>query len=162
MKSYHRAIQGGILRYGAGRFPVVRGDNVPVHINHLTQKRQILYRPDATFTTRHGLVWVFEVLDDQMHDDNLIIADIIQAFMTPHVSHIYFIVPTPKDQDHVEDLAVTMYDRLVQMGMPPRSLRRVSTMFILRREASSARSVETLLRRAMSSPLPQRARRRGS
>jgi hypothetical protein len=139
---------------------VVHGDNVPVHINHLTQKQQILYRPDATYETSTGKVWVFEVLDDQMRDDNLIIADVIQAFMTPHVSTIHFIVPTPTDQKHAQDLVLTMYDRLVQMGMPRRSLRTVKVMYVLRKEAKSAHGVEALLRRSMARPTPSRARRR--
>jgi hypothetical protein len=87
-------------------------------------------------------------LDDQLHDDNLVIADIIQAYLTPNVSEIFFIVPTVEDQDHVRDLAVTIYARLVDMGVEEHDLREVRVLYIARREAQSARRVSDLLLRA--------------
>lgn len=148
MKRYHRNVEDGILEFGRRRrFPHVNGDNVPLHINHPFTRKQILYRPDAHFITRHGKLVIFEVLDDEIGDDNLVIADIIQAFLTPNVLQIFFIVPVPNDQDHVKELAVTIYATLVNMGVPERNLKDVRTLYIARSEARSARRVANLLAR---------------
>lgn len=132
-------------------FRRVYRDNTPVHINHPWSRQQILYRPDAHFITSHGKLIIYEVLDDQLGDDNLIIADIIQAYLSPNVLEIFFVVPTPRDQDRVKELAVTIYARLVNMGIPEQDLREVRVLFVSRREARSARRVSDLLLRAAKS-----------
>ncbi len=148
MKIYHRTVQKGILAFGNKRgFPKVHGDNVPIHIHHTTGRRQILYHPDAHFITRHGKLYLFEVLDDELKKENLIIADVILAYLSPNVAKIFFIVPKPRDQDKIRDLSITIYDRLVDMGMPKRNLREVRVFFVLRREARSARKVANLIER---------------
>jgi len=116
------------------------GESDPIHINSKWMP-QILYLPDGHYKTSHGKVRIYEVLDYEMKDPNLIIADIIQAYLTQNVSLIQFIVPTPRDQDIVKELAVTIYDRLVQMGVSRRSLRQVRTMFISKDEANTRVSV---------------------
>lgn len=148
MKHYHRIVQNGIIAYGKKRgFPKVYGDNVPIHIHHTTGRQQILYRPDAHFITRHGKVHLFEVLDDELKDENLVIADIILAYLSPNVAKIFFIVPTPRDQEEIKDLSITIYDRLVGMGISKRDLREVRVFYVQRSEARSAHKVAELLRR---------------
>jgi len=147
-KHYHRIVQNGIMAYGTKRgFREVHGDDLPIHIHHTTGMQQILYRPDAHFITRHGKVYLFEVLDGELKDKNLVIADIIQAYLTPNVAKIFFIVPTPRDQEGIKNLSVTIYDRLVCMGIPKRDLREVRVFYVQRREAKSASKVAELLKR---------------
>ncbi len=98
-----------------------KGEINPVHIN-ARSRRQIIYLPDGHFNTKHGKRRIYEILDDQLKDDNLIIADIIQAYLTENVSLIQFIVPTPDDVEQVKELVVTIYDRLVQMGIDQKDL----------------------------------------
>jgi hypothetical protein len=148
---YHRVVQDGIVLHGQHRrYPKVFRDNRPIHINHPTTKRQILYRPDAIFETKFGKKILFEVLDDQLHDDNLIIADIIQAYVSENVSRIVFVVPTEADQDKVRDLALTIYSRLVDMGISKRTLRSIGVMYILRSEASTKERVAELVSEMLS------------
>ena len=146
MNRYHSVVQDGIVLHGQrGGYAEVFRDNRPIHINHPTTRRQILYRPDAIFVTRFGKKVLFEVLDDQLHDDNLIIADIIQSLITENVSRILFVVPTESDQDKVRDLALTIYSRLVEMGISKRTLRSIGVMYILRSECGSKEDVAKLV-----------------
>jgi hypothetical protein len=139
-------VQDGILLYeerlgnNGGK-----GETHPVHINSL-YKRNIRYLPDGHFKTRIGKVRIYEVLDDELHDQNLIIADIIQAFLTENVSFIQFVVPNAEAENKVTELAVTIYDRLVQMGISQRDLRQVRVMSISRDEATDKESVANHLR----------------
>ncbi len=122
MNPYHRIVQEGILLYeerlgNKGS----KGESNPVHIN-ARSKRQILYFPDGHFKTKRGKRHIYEILDDQLNSPNLIIADIIQAYLTENVSLIQFIVPRQEDIEQVQELAVTIYDRLVQMGISQKDL----------------------------------------
>lgn len=149
MKAYHRTVQAGILLHGNERgFPKVRGDDTPIPINHPTQGKVHLYRPDASFVSPHGKLHIFEVLDSQVKDDNLTIADIIQSYLAPNVARIVFIVPTPSDQDRIQDLAVVLYGRLREMGIAEKDLRAIRFLYITQKEAKTARRVANLLGRA--------------
>lgn len=151
MNRYHRLVQDGIVLHGQkGAYAEVFRDNRPIHINHPTTRRQILYRPDAIYVTKFGKKILFEVLDDQLHDDNLIIADIIQSLITENVSRILFVVPTENDQDKVRDLALTIYSRLVDMGVSKRSLKSIGVMFILRSECRTKEDVARLVGRMLA------------
>jgi hypothetical protein len=171
---YHRIVQDGILLHGHEQgFPKVRGDNVPVPLNHPYIAKVHLYRPDATFVSLHGKLHVFEVLDSQVHDDNLTIADIIQAYLTPNVARIVFIVPSERDQDRIQELALIVYARLVDMGVSEKDLRQVVFLAIRPSEARTSRQVADLLNEAYASsrrgaggrlsrdPPPTRRTRRG-
>ncbi len=146
-KTYHQKVQEGILLYGRAeeKLKKVCGDRIPIHIHHLTTRKQILYYPDAHFVTKLGKLHIFEVLDSELKDQNLIIADIIQAYLSPNVLRIVFIVPTEKAQDVVSNLALTLCDKLVDMGIPKRELKEVRTLYMLRKEASSAEKVKEFL-----------------
>ncbi|MFZ0698988.1 MAG: hypothetical protein WAN74_02175 [Thermoplasmata archaeon] len=149
MKAYHSIVQAGILLHGhEHRFPKVRGDDTPIPINHPTRGKVHLYRPDASFVSAHGKFHIFEVLDSQVKDDNLTIADIIQSYLVPNVARIVFIVPTFSDQERIQDLALIIYGRLVDMGIAERDLRAIRFLFITHEEARTARRVANLLGRA--------------
>ncbi len=120
-----------------------KGEVNPIHIN-ARSKRQIRYLPDGHFKTKLGKIRIYEVLDDELKKENLIIADIILAYLTENVSLIQFIVPTPSAEHKVKELAVTIYDRLVQMGISQK-LREVRTMYVSRDEATSKEAVAAKL-----------------
>jgi len=122
LNPYHKIVQEGILLYektlgNKGS----KGEINPVHIN-ARSKKQIIYLPDGHFKTRRGKRRIYEILDDQLNKPNLIIADVIQAYLTENVSLIMFIVPRQDDIEPVKELAVTIYDRLVQMGISQKDL----------------------------------------
>ena len=146
MNPYHRIVQDGILLHESRLGNKGgKGEVNPVHINS-SYKRNIRYLPDGHFKTKVGKVRIYEVLDDQLNNENLIIADIIQAYLTENVSLIQFIVPTEEAEDTVNELAVTIFDRLVQMGIEQKILRQVRTLAISRDMATNRESVANYLR----------------
>lgn len=128
------------------KFEKVCGNNRPIHINHPMKKIvPILYRPDAHFVTKVGKLYIFEVMDSELNDENLITADILLSCLCPNVSNVVFIVPRIEDQDKVMDLVVTIMDNLVDRGWHNKELPNIYAFYILRREAKSPESVTEVL-----------------
>lgn len=91
---YHNAIQSAIINFGNKHTKVerVRGSGQPIHINHPTKNKAILYYPDVRFELRSRKIIIFEVLDTQSEDKT--IADLIRSVLTQNATQIYFIVKT--------------------------------------------------------------------
>lgn len=49
------------------------------------------YKPDAVLITKSGKKYIFEILDDQINDYNLIVSDIIQCLLTENIAKVIFI-----------------------------------------------------------------------
>lgn len=105
----------------------------------------ILYHPDIHFVTKVGKRWIFEILDSELRDANFIIADILQACLSPNTSEVIFIVPKEKDQDNVLDLCQTITDNLISKGINKKELPRVNIFYILRSEAKTPENVTEIL-----------------
>lgn len=45
----------------------------------------LFYLPEVYIVTKHGKKYIFEILDSQIKDYNLVIADIIQAYLVENV-----------------------------------------------------------------------------
>jgi len=149
LSTYHTNVVQGILAFGKKykKFKKIYTSNIPIHINHPTKRMfPILYRPDVHFVTKLGKRYIFEVLDSELKDENLVIADILLACLCPNVSYVAFIVPKEKDQDKVMDLVLTVVDNLVAKGFQNDELPTViGAFYILRSEAMSAESVTGFL-----------------
>jgi len=146
---YHRNVEEGIRAFGRKyrRFAEINGSNVPLHINHPTKRmRPILYHPDAHFVTKFGKRHIFEIFDSELKNENLIIADILVACLSPNTSKVIFIVPKQEDQDKVVDLILPIIANLVNKGVPKRRLPKVvATLYILKSEAKTPESVTEVL-----------------
>lgn len=148
VSQYHSNIEKGIIAFGKKRkrFSKICGSNVPIHINHPTKKMYpILYHPDIQFVTKVGKRHIFEVLDSEIRDSNLMIADIVQACLSPNTSDVIFIVPKEKDQDKVSDLYQTITDNLIIKGISKKDLPKFNVFYILRSEAKTPESVTEIL-----------------
>jgi len=148
VSKYHSNVEKGIRAFGekhSKRFKVC-DSATPIHINHPTKKMYpILYRPDVIFVTKLGKRHIFEVLDSELKDANLIVADILQACLSPNTSEVIFIVKKQKDQDRVLDLAQTIVDNLISKGVSKRELPKGSVFYILPSEAESPEIVTEIL-----------------
>jgi hypothetical protein len=149
VSKYHSNVEKGIRAFGekhSGRFKRVCDSATPVHINHPTKKMYpILYHPDVVFVTKVGKLHIFEILDSELRDVNLIIADILQACLSPNTSRVIFIVKKEKDQDTVLDLAQTIVDNLISKGISKRELPSVHVFYILTSEAKFSETVMEIL-----------------
>ena len=101
------------------------------------------YLPELHCETKTGKLVVFEVLDDQLRDANLIIADIILSFLAPNVQKVIFIAPLKEDDDLVWRLGRVIGGRLLDKGIKKNELPEVLTYKISRTEArgSSLKSI---------------------
>ena len=108
--------------------------------------RPILYHPDAHFLTKFGKRYIFEILESELGNENLIMTNILLACLSPNTSKVIFIVPKPEDQGKVLDLILTITDNFVSKGIHNEELPSViATLYILRSEANTPESVAEVL-----------------
>jgi hypothetical protein len=73
---------------------------------------QFPYKPEVRLTrkSKNGREThsIFEVLDSQLKDPNLIIADIIQGLLVEGATHIVFIAPTDEGEEKARSLSETL------------------------------------------------------
>lgn len=148
---YHVNVQKGIIAFGkdklqSKRFREVYGSSEPIFVNHPKGKfRPLVYYPDAQFVTKRGKRIIFEILDSEASKEDLIIADITLACLSPSISRIIFIAPTQKDQDRVERVATTIATNLANLAFPKsRFKKEIRYAYILREEAKSPETVRLL------------------
>lgn len=146
---YHKNVEQGVLAFGKKykRFEKICGSSVPLHINHPTKRlRPILYRPDIHFVTKMGKRYIFEILDSELRDENLVISDILLACLCPNTAKVIFIVPRVEDQHKVIDLSLTIIDNLVAKGTHNNELPRIVTaLYISKSEAKTPEGVTEIL-----------------
>jgi hypothetical protein len=149
VSKYHSNVEKGIRAFGEKypkRFKQVYDSATPIHINHPRKKMYpILYLPDVIFITKIGKRIIFEVLDSELQNINLMISDIIQSSLSPNTSEVIFIVPKQEDEDKVLDLTQTIRDNLISKGANNKELPRIHVYYILAREAKSSETVTEIL-----------------
>ena len=149
VSQYHSNVEKGIRAFGkkySKRFEKVCNSATLIHINHPTKKMYpILYRPDVILVTKFGKRHIFEVLDSELKDANLIISDIVQSCLSPNTSRVIFIVEKKKDQDQVINLSQTIASNLISKGVSKRELPRMNVFYILSSEAKSPETVTEIL-----------------
>jgi hypothetical protein len=147
ISKYHQNIQKGIILFGKHKKVKIKGGPIPL-IHPAKKIFPILYRPDVVFVSKLNKLHIFEILDSELKNENLIIADIILSFLSPNVSTIYFIVPSEKDQDKVLNLATIIAARLSELGIP-RKKKTMRVFYITKTEARSPRCIEKLMKKAI-------------
>ena len=105
----------------------------------------IMYLPEVCITTKHGKKYIFEILDSQAGDYNLIIADIVQAYLVENVSKIFFIVKTQREGDLAYRLSEIIGTRLEENGYNKQYLPEVTVYEIDKVDLSPTTLNKTLL-----------------
>lgn len=147
---YHNNVEQGIIEFGK-KYKIFKkiysGNTHPLHINHPTQKKiPVLYHPDVYFITKWGGLIIFEILDSEMKDENLIISDILLSCLSPNAKKIFFITPTINDSEKVQDLALTIISNLESKGTSRKELPKViANLFILKEEANNSNNITKML-----------------
>lgn len=91
-KFYHTNIKNEIKRIAEAsqKYKQV-GIETKVPLPHPNMELVFHYKPEAILITKAGKKYIFEVLDDQLKDYNLIVADIIQSYLVENISKVFFI-----------------------------------------------------------------------
>ncbi len=63
------------------------------------------YYPDATFETKTGRSYIFEVMDSEADRQALVVAHVLEAVFGRGVQKVFFIVQSVRDQNSVEHVA---------------------------------------------------------
>ena len=91
-KFYHKRIKEEIKKIAKNSDKYKKiGIEKKVPIPHQNLDLVFHYKPEAILITKRGKKNIFEVLDDQLRDHNLIIADIIQSYLVENVANVVFI-----------------------------------------------------------------------
>ena len=106
---YHRAIQSYLLRIGADARNINRvfGAERPRHLFHPFTEASFRYYPDATYQTKTGRFYLFEVLDSEERAQAQVVAHVVESFLTPNVLKAIFLVKS--------DRAARMVDNIVKV-----------------------------------------------
>jgi len=115
--SYHKKIKKIIISLAkeSGKFRIHKEEKIPLpHPNF--EGFVFHYKPEIHLETKHGKVYVFEILYDEINDLNLVIADIIQSYIIPHISKVFFITKSKEDSKKVDIRSSVIGARLEKMS----------------------------------------------
>lgn len=153
VSKYHKNVQKGLIGFGqeSRKYKkICMGNKLPIHIHHPTKKRTILYRPDVYFKTKHGKKYIFEILDSELKDRNLVTADIIYSILSPNVSKIFFIIPTSDEKEisSLFELIEVIFGTLSELGINLEEIPRFAAVYdILKSEARNPEEVKKMLKK---------------
>jgi len=148
-QEYHQHLKDVICQIGnegvkAGKYKAVEREK-KIWITDPKLGCSTPYKPEVHFTTKltQKLV-MFEVLDSQLRDRNLIIADIILSYLAPHAAKVIFIIPDKQREDEVYKLAHTIGAILEKKGVKTDERVKPLVYTISRDEAKSNGIVDIL------------------
>jgi ribosomal protein L1 len=80
------------------------------------KNESFLYYPDIRFKTRMGKICIFEIMDTEARKQALVVAHVVEAYFTPNVLKVIFIVRDEKDQQTVNRITDVVLGSLEDLG----------------------------------------------
>jgi len=145
---YHKKVKKAIIEIGkesSKKFEVHKEEPIP--IAHPYEKRVLHYKPEVYFLDRNRRYIIFEVLDDQAKDYNLVISDIMQSIMVRNTRKVVFIVKNKKDYDTVDDCVSIIKIILKKLGVLNGRIPELLVYEITKTEARTKKNLFRILRR---------------
>lgn len=143
---YHRLIKDAIydIAKQSGKHEEVLKET-KIQLTHPTSVLMpLVYLPEVHIKTKRSKILIFEILDSQANAFNLIIADIILAFLVDNVTWIFFIVKDEKTSDLVYRLARIIGGRLERGGYYRKRLPEVRVYELRNEDTSGGRLIPIL------------------
>jgi hypothetical protein len=116
--------------------------NIP--IPHPNMDLVIHYKPEVHLFTKTGKKIVFEILDDQLNDYNLILADIIQCYLVENVSKLFLISKNKEGAKLATKLSKILGSILQEKGFFKTDIPKVMVYTITYEELNSGNPYEIL------------------
>lgn len=117
-----------------------------ISLTHPTEHMlPIQYLPEIHIITNHGKKYVFEILDSQGKEPNLIIADIIQAYLVENVSKVFFITKNTTEYELVYRLSKIIGGRMEENGYPRKELPDV-TIYEIKKEDLNPKTLYSIFK----------------
>ena len=104
----------------------------------------LMYQPEVCIVTKHGKKYIFEVFDSQENENNLIIADIIQAYLVENVAKVFFIVKTEEVAKRTKRFAMIIAGRMEDNGYYGKELAEPILYVVSEIESKSKKLEQTL------------------
>lgn len=147
-KFYHKALKKGIVNIAndCKRYKKA-GIEKKIPIPHPTLELVFHYKPEVVLETKNGKKYIFEVLDDQLNDHNLIISDIIQSYLLENVSKVFFISKSEKGSELTRKLSKVIGGRLEDNGFFKNTIPEVSVYTISYKEARNHLTLIKILKK---------------
>lgn len=102
---------------------VYRGCQRPLSIVDPREKLVLNYQPDVYFILKNNKKLIFEVLESEAEKQDIIVADVIRAFLVENVEALIFIHPGPESvETAIIEALVTIYKGLYYKGVSPKEL----------------------------------------
>lgn len=106
----------------------------------------LLYLPEVYIVTKQGKKYIFEILDSQGKDSNLIIADIIQSYLVENVRKVFFIAKNKTEYDRAYRLSNIIGARLEENGYKKKDLPDV-TVYLIEKSNSNPKKLYRILKK---------------
>ena len=144
---YHRKIKKIIYKIASAsrnHKKVFKERRIP--IPHPTQSlKPLMYLPEITIHTKRGKKYIFEILDSQGKDQNLIIADIIQSYLVENACKVFFIAKNKTEESTVKRLSDIIGARLEENGYYVKELPLVTVYLLEKNLRNEEKLTSTLL-----------------
>lgn len=115
-----------------------------IPIPHPNQELVFHYKPEINLITKRGKRFIFEILDDQINDYNLILADIIQCYLVDNTMNVFFISKDDEGYNLTRKLSRIVGSILEDKGFFKNEIPEVFVYTISYEEVQSGESVEIL------------------
>lgn len=115
-----------------------------IPIPHPNLKLIFHYKPEVHLITRMGKKVIFEILDDEIGDYNLILADVCQCLLLENVKAVIFISKNEEGDDLAYTLSKIVGSILEDKGFFKRHIPEVFTYIISYEEVYSGQSLDIL------------------
>lgn len=116
-----------------------------IPIPHPNQELVFHYKPELNLITKMGKKIIFEILDDQINDYNLILADIIQCYLLDNVTKVFFISKDLEGYNMTRKLSRIVGSILEEKGFFKNEIPEVFVYTISYEEVQSGESQNILL-----------------
>jgi len=144
---YHKQVKNTIIELAKGSKKykrILKEKTIP--IVHPNKGFIIRYNPEIILITTSGGKYIFEVLGSQLRDYNLILSDIIQAFISENVKKVFFISKTKAGADLTKNLSRTLGAALEEHGFYKRDLPEVTVYEITYKDVKSKNNLKKILK----------------
>jgi hypothetical protein len=144
-KFFHSTLKKEIekIAHESGKYKKINVER-KIPIPHPNQKLVIHYKPEVNLVTKTGKKIIFEILDDQIKDYNLILADIIQCYLIENVSKVFFISKNDEGAIKTTELSKILGARLEEKGFFKHEIPEVMVYTITYETVRSSNFYETL------------------
>ena len=145
--AYHKRIKEAIFKIASKsnkHKKVFKERKIPIP-HPKSSVAPIMYLPEVYIVTKHGKKYIFEILDSQSKDYNLIIADIIQSYLVENVSAVFFITKDNKDYELATRLADILGAKLEENGYNKKDLPDVTLYQISKEDAADDAKLNAIL-----------------